>query len=424
MTKKYIGKTSIIGFMTIGFMAMGLFMAGCGNSPQPIAGFEDCVAEVSDITVPQEVKIIGLGEATHGNVELQTIKQEMFRNLVEQDACRVFVLEGDFGGCLKVNEYIHGGDGTAKEAVAEIGFSLYRTEQMEDFVEWLRDYNETALPEEQVSFYGFDMQRYDNNKEILFSYLDSVGAEGREELEKTLAGLTDETAYSQAKNVNKKAAEDMAAFLEKMEHMSEDYIAKSDKKSYEIAYACGECIMQNATIQAGEVNYNQARDSYMAEKVKLIMELENGELIMIAGHNGHIQKVSSNTSYTCMGERLATEYGEAYYTIGTDFIDGEVNVIGGNGGQTTVEIYHENALKSQVANLDGNAFYIDIAQALQNEEVAEILQDELAMVSVGNEFSGWQKISTSFYTTKDVAVDNYDGLIIYKTVTPTERKDM
>lgn len=418
MRRRGLWKTATVGLLLAGLLA------GCGNSPQPIAGFNDCVAQVSDITVPQEVKIIGLGEATHGNVELQTVKQEVFQNLVEQDMCRVFVLEGDFGGCLKVNEYIHGGAGTAKEAVAEIGFSLYRTEQMEDFVEWLRSYNETAPKEKQVSFYGFDMQRYDNNKEILFAYLDSVEAQGRDELETALEKLTDETAYSQSKDVNKKAVEDMTAFLEQMEQSREDYIAKTDEKSYEKAYICGMCIMQNATIQTGEVDYNQTRDAYMTEKVERILDLEDGERIMIAGHNGHIQKVSTNASYTCMGEQLAEKYGAEYYTIGTDFMDGEVNVINGSGEQTTVTIHHNNALKGQLTDMEGNAFYIDFAKASQNEEVAEILQENLAMVSVGNEFSSWQKISSAFYSTKSVPADNYDGLVIYKTVTPTEREGM
>lgn len=409
------------GFAAAFGMVM-LLASGCGASASPIEGMEAYVGQVADITVPDEVRIIGLGEATHGNVELQTVKKEVFQTLIEKDECRVFALEGDFGGCLKVNEYIHGGDGTAEEAAAEIGFGLYRTEEMADFIEWMRAYNASVPAEKQASFYGFDMQRYDNNKEILFAYLKGVDAQAEEKLQDALKDMTDDTVYTQSKEVNQKAAETMKTFLEEMQTERERYIAASDEKSYEIAYACGECIMQNATIQAGGVDYNTARDTYMAEKVGTILELAEGGRVLISGHNGHIQKVSSNASYTCMGELLASAYGEAYYTIGTDFIDGEVNVIGSSGEQTTVGIHLDNALKDQIARLDGNEFYIDIEKASENPELAELLNKPLAIVSIGNEFSGWQKVSTSFYSTKDVPADNYDGLILFKTVTPTERK--
>lgn len=406
---------------------MGIFTAlltGCGNGGQPIEEIEHYAMGISDITIPEEVKIIGLGEATHGNVELQNLKKEVFQVLVENDVCRVFALEADFGGAYRVNEYIHGGSGTAEEAVAELGFGLYRTDEMADLVEWIRTYNESAAENDKVSFYGFDMQRYDNNKEILFSYLAKVDEESKQELEVNLQGLTDDTVYTQSKDVNTKAAGEMETFLVKMEEMRDEYIARSDEKSYEIAYACGECIMQNATIQSGSVTYNVARDQYMADKVATIMDIENGERVFIAGHNGHIQKKSPNGTYTCMGELLAGAYGEAYFAIGTDFIEGEVNVINGSGNETNVRIKAENALKNQVQNLDGNVFYFDIADASENPELAEILHKPIRMVSIGNEFSGWQKLLKAFYTTEDVPADNYDGMIVLKTVTPTQRKPM
>lgn len=409
------------GFAAALSMVM-LLVSGCGESGPVIEGVETYVGHVTDITVPDEVQIIGLGEATHGNVELQTVKKEVFQTLIEKGKCRVFAIEGDFGGCLKVNDYIHGGDGTAEEAVAEIGFGLYRTEEMADFIEWLRTYNASVSAEEQASFYGFDMQRYDNNKETLFAYLAGVDAQAGATLEDALKDMTDDTVYTQSKEANQKAAETMKTFLEEMSAARESYIAASDKTSYEIAYACGECIMQNATIQAGGVDYNTARDSYMAQKVGTILELAEGGRVLISGHNGHIQKVSPNPTYTCMGELLASEYGKAYYTIGTDFIDGEVNVIGSSGEQTTVEIHLDNELKDQIVKLDGNEFYIDIAKASENPELAALLAKPLAMVSIGNEFSSWQKASEAFYSTKDVPADNYDGLILFKKVTPTVRK--
>ena len=53
----------------------------------------------------------------------------------------------------------HGGEGTAQEAAAAIGFSIYRTEEMAELISYMRQYNESALEGEDLRFYGFDMQR-------------------------------------------------------------------------------------------------------------------------------------------------------------------------------------------------------------------------------------------------------------------------
>lgn len=416
-------KRRVQKFATI-FMASTMLLAGCEKAVTPIENIEEYVTEIAQIEIPENTQIIGLGEATHGNRELQTLKKDVFEICVENGICRVFALEADFGGAYRVNEYIHGGQGTAEEAVAELGFGLYRTDEMEDFVEWLREYNESVDETQQVAFYGFDMQRYDNNKEILFSYLEQIDGKSKEELENALTDLTDETVYTQKKEVNQKAAETMKEFLTKMEEQRENYISLSDEKSYKIAYECGKCIMQNATIQAGDVTYNVARDEYMAEKVTQILEIEDVERIMISGHNGHIQKQSPNLTYTCMGEMLANQYGEAYFAIGTDFIQGEVNVINGMGNEQNIYIESENAIKAQIKNMDGNIFYMDVEKAEQNEELSKLIHSQQRIISIGNELSSWQKLLERFYTSNDILADNYDGMIMLKEVTPTERKPM
>ena len=71
--------------------------------------FAKCAGDISYITIPDSVRIIGLGEATHGNVEFQQLKLDVFKLMVEKYSVRAFALEGDYGGCEAVNRYIHGG---------------------------------------------------------------------------------------------------------------------------------------------------------------------------------------------------------------------------------------------------------------------------------------------------------------------------
>ena len=145
--------------------------------------FAKYASTVSELKIPAQTQIAALGEATHGNAEFQRLKLDVFQVLVEKYGVRAFALEGDFGGCEAVNRYIHGGAGTAAEAAAAIGFDIYRTQEMEDLIAWMRSYNEAARPGGDLWFYGFDMQRYEFNYLFLLQAAREAGVD-TSELEK------------------------------------------------------------------------------------------------------------------------------------------------------------------------------------------------------------------------------------------------
>lgn len=138
------------------FMRFGGFGTGENVNPEEFLAYAE---PVENISVPKSAKIIALGEATHGNAKFQQLKLEVFKQVVEHNGVRAFALEGDYGGCEQVNRYIHGGEGTAQEAAAAIGFAIYRTEEMAELISYMRQYNESASKGEDLHFYGFDMQR-------------------------------------------------------------------------------------------------------------------------------------------------------------------------------------------------------------------------------------------------------------------------
>ena len=80
---------------------------------------------------------------------------ENIKQMEKNNGVRAFALEGDYGGCGQVNRYIHGGEGTAQEAAAAIGFSIYRTGEMAELISYMRQYNESEKRTIQV-FYSHD----------------------------------------------------------------------------------------------------------------------------------------------------------------------------------------------------------------------------------------------------------------------------
>lgn len=70
--------------------------------------------------------------------------------------------------CIIIGIYsYYGGDGTVKDAISAIGFSIYQTEEMENLILWMREYNKSATQGNDIRFYGFDMQR----REYTYKYL-------------------------------------------------------------------------------------------------------------------------------------------------------------------------------------------------------------------------------------------------------------
>ena len=163
------------------------------------------------------------------------MKAEVFKALVENNGCHTFIIEGDFGGALKVDRYINGGDGTAEEAVAEIGFAIYRTQEMADLVEWMRSYNESASNEKALHFYGMDVQRFDNNKEYLFSVLDQTYPELSAEYSVSLAQLTDENRNSLDKTTLNSTKESVSELIDKMDAAETDITNLLGRSSFDFA---------------------------------------------------------------------------------------------------------------------------------------------------------------------------------------------
>ena len=104
-------KRIVTGLLSLTLAAS--MLAGCGlgkgaSGMTKIEGFDEVVTGIENIEIPEGVRIVALGEATHGNSEFQQLKREVFEILNEKHGIKALILEGDFGGCSLVNDYIQG----------------------------------------------------------------------------------------------------------------------------------------------------------------------------------------------------------------------------------------------------------------------------------------------------------------------------
>ncbi|SEP62411.1 Erythromycin esterase homolog [Streptomyces sp. yr375] len=107
--------------------------------------------------LPARPRLLALGEPTHGEDVLLTLRDELFRQLAEQEGYRTIAIESDCLMGLVVDDYVTSGTGTLDD-VMERGFShgFGASAANRELVRWMRAHNDGRPASQQVRFAGFD----------------------------------------------------------------------------------------------------------------------------------------------------------------------------------------------------------------------------------------------------------------------------
>lgn len=403
------GIAAVLAALILIYSHFGGFGTGvCADT----AEFSKYAAGISELTIPDEVQIVALGEAAHGNAEFQRLKLSVFRSTVEKYGIRAFALEGDFGGCEAVNRYIHGGDGTAADAAAAIGFAIYRTAEMEELISWMRSYNETAADGDDLRFYGFDMQRVAYNYRYLLEAAKKHGADTAE-LEAMWDG--ENNAYRDAYSPEQRL-ETLAAVR--------DSLPESDAQAIHFA----DILMQNITLGSAGAEYSVVRDEMMAENALWVLrqEQERGNRrIFISAHNGHVERLGSyNGGGRVTGNILADELGAAYYAVGTDFYKSVCNLPkGGNGQRLTRTFYSHDPLAKAAAECGFDEICLDFSLVPDESPLNAYIRGKIWMGSLGESYVPliMDLLPVSYRVMRSPA-ELYNAMIFVADAHPTEIK--
>jgi erythromycin esterase-like protein len=107
--------------------------------------------------LPGRPRLLALGEPTHGEDVLLELRNDLFRQLVEQDGYRTIAIESDCMMGLVVDHYLTSGTGILDD-VMERGFShgFGASAANRELVRWMRAYNDGRPVSQQLRFAGFD----------------------------------------------------------------------------------------------------------------------------------------------------------------------------------------------------------------------------------------------------------------------------
>ncbi|MET9953161.1 erythromycin esterase family protein [Streptomyces sp. NPDC006339] len=238
------------------------------------------------------VRLVGLGESTHGTAEFFRLKHRLVEYLVTEHGFRTFAMEASASAAPAVDAYVRGRGGAAEGAavLAGLGFWTWRTREVLDLLEWLRAYNRGRAPAEQVGFAGIDPQRCGAS---VAHFGDRAGA---------LAVLAE--AHPGA------LPERRAELTQAARALADGLSAPEDVRHARILTRAADVVTRPRPDVFG------VRDGYMADAVDELLAATDAGIALWA-HNGHVAVREGG-----MGGRLRERHGSAYYALGLFFGEG------------------------------------------------------------------------------------------------------
>jgi erythromycin esterase len=308
---------------TVPFLSVDAGDAKTNSSPTDLAFFKDACRDAS---------VIALGESTHGTSEFFRLKHRLLEYAIRQLGVRMFAIEDNQVIVEKVNNYILGGKGSARNAMYGM-FSVWQTEEVHNMIQWLRDYND-AHPDDKIQFAGFDLQDLKSPADSLSVFLKRRDTQLSDSIFSMLAGLLQnpQLHYSATDN-DKYAWNNAAAKAYKLIQQKENawlFLSKTieEKLVVKKTVQYANLIRQYAhNLYIGHLPLY--RDTAMAENIAWLLSMQKtGSKILVWAHDNHISRgdhpVKENNIYggISMGAHLSKQFGKAYKAFGLSTFTG------------------------------------------------------------------------------------------------------
>ena len=275
----------------------------------------------------KDVRIVGLGEATHGSSVFFRMKHRMLEFLVKEMGFTSFYIEASMSRCTYINDYVLYGRGNPDTATAIQGFWTWRTDEVRDMIVWMRQYNSTVPDENKVQFWGYDLQINDGGWKELKLFYSNVNPSRIAQLDSLQTQFDSASIWSNTADRQLKGAELFKEIHQKCLNVLNDIALNEGQYEYIAGKVLYDANLMNIKLIVQEAesymdDYNDRRDYYMAQNILYLLNKEKPGVKVVAwAHNGHIGKDASTTSIT-MGSYLDNVLKSKYYAIGFEFHSG------------------------------------------------------------------------------------------------------
>lgn len=363
-----------------------------------------------------EAQIFGFGEATHQTKEFFEIKAKFFKYLVANHGVKAFLMEDSYTAEAGINEWISGGRGDLKTIAQNFSIGSWYCKEIVNLLQWMRNYNMDKSKEEQIRFYGVDIQNVEGMNTDIRLFAEKHRIQIKEELL-----LAADSCANRQFMFQRPAPNWAATQIPKLRELEQRFIEAKDaseptqKQEFNIILR----ILNSLIYYTRFVQNPQStiRDKGMFENAKHIIdkELNNGKAFLWA-HNGHINNKELppyGSNWVNLGGHLKAYYRDKYYSVGFDFGEGIVTTYNTRKKQGELMQIKEPFRKTYAETLNqANAaiYFIDMKEALQSE-VASFFTTKKKQLNLGG--AGYAKGRSVIDI---IFSESYDAIIFVRKV--------
>ncbi|WP_430613212.1 erythromycin esterase family protein [Flavobacterium sp. JP2137] len=372
----------------------------------------------------ENAKIYGFGEASHNTKEFFDLKAKFFKYLVKNKGLKVFIMEDSYPAEEGINEWIKGGKGDKKTIANNFNIGFWYTKEITDLLEWMRNYNIGKPEDEQIKFYGMDIQSSDRiNLEIRdFVLLNNI------KIDENLLIVAD--SCSNKKIDYEKPTHWWQLQVPKLNQLKQQILHSNlDKEKYQTIERPLNYLISYAEFASSAKEkyptYVELRDLKMFENVKYIVDQQSkNKKFFIWAHNEHINKKEmyyTGSGILTLGKYLKDYYKDDYYSIGFDFGTGKINgnVNDKKKGSYWKTFHITKPFPKTYANIlmsiNKNIFFIDMEDSYLNEPT-NFFSKKSRYLMIGG--GGYQPKPLHRILTNRIYYEAYDGLIFVKEISP------
>lgn len=333
----------------------------------------------------ENVEIVGIGEATHFTKEFFEFRHKLLKFLVEEMGYRAFVMEAPDSIMYYLNKYVQTGEGNLEEMFYNT-YWLLESREFYNTIEWMKNYNLKQTDENKIRLYGMDINKHNITEYMIVDYVKTVDLASGEALEKKLPSV-----YNTVLTLNQ--SNEIYNGTIKVLDNKEACISKSSEAEYEMIKNITEGLKRNEEYMKKKnlPSFTMTiRDEAMANTVTWIQNHEkkyfNNSKMLISAHNGHITKLFQEK---VLGSFLEDIYKEKYYSIGVDFYNGSFIAENNKTGisKAIINNSNENNFSSKMKAFGNKMAFIDIDEAMLDEELRKVINEEKGMYIWGAGFS-------------------------------------
>jgi len=259
------------------------------------------------INIPDNKRIIGLGESMHGSRTISQIDFQTLKYLITSKRCRLILLESTLYESLLWDLYAQGkmDDEFLTEIKESVYFSLFPANDLCNFLIWLREYNSSL--DRKVKIRGLMDYDYTHSNE-LFDYLYAF-------FDKNI-----NTSIYPVLNLMQNLR--MGESLDSLKRLPivKEKMGDEDYKTF--LHAMNRANNANKPLTSkGRFHKMMGRDYTMAQNAirEISAYLQENETAAIIAHDAHINRKGSSMLFPyiySLGYYLNQKYGDAYYPIG------------------------------------------------------------------------------------------------------------